>query len=333
MKAICYKNTKTNLPGWEDTVHIEQKFGYAYETPTHFVHFYGKEPYYIISVGLTTIEGKAGYSSLEDWVKQRFGAEEIKEMKYDVGHTVEGVWRPSLYFWEDTCSALKINISKQTAQEQAIRLLVQELDNLLFYIDPSVEGLESYSHKTRELLILSCTEVENQWHSFFHGNDVLPQNGRYYTTNDYVKLSSILYLNDFFIKLRTGSYQEKITPFLSWNITNPTTSLVWYDAYNKTKHDSYNYFNQAKLKYVIDSIAANIILYAVRYSPVALINNTNVFSATINQMFYIGMENADICSFYLPEIDTSKIERQDCFVFDSYREKLNKNWVVDSFVL
>jgi len=179
MKAICYRNTKTNLPGWVNTVHVEQKYGYAYETPTHFVHFYGKEPYYIISVGLTTIEGKAGYSSLEDWARQRFGAEEIKEMLHDVGHTVEGVWRPSLYYWEDTCSALNVKTSEQVAQEQSIRLLVQELDNLLFYIDPSAEGLESYSHKTRELLIISCTEVENQWRSFFQRNNSVPQNGRF----------------------------------------------------------------------------------------------------------------------------------------------------------
>ena len=333
MKAICYKNTKTNLPGWVNTVHLEQKYGYAYETPTHFVHFYGKEPYYIISVGLTTIEGKAGYSSLEEWVKQRFGAEEIKEMKYDVGHTIEGVWRPSLYFWEDTCSALKVNISKQVAQEQSIRLLVQELDELLFYIDPSTEGLESYSHKTRELLILSCTEVENQWHTFFQRSNFSPLNERFFTTNDYVKLLGRLYLNDYFVKLRAGSYQAKIVPFLLWDSANPTTSLTWYDAYNKTKHDRYINFNQAKLKYVIDSIAANIILYAVQYSPLALINNTTVFSATINQMFYIGMENVDICSFYLPEIDTSIIERQDCFVCDAYMEKLNKNWVVDPIIL
>ncbi len=333
MKAICYRNTKTNIPRWVNTLHVEQKYGYAYETPTHFVHFYGKEPFYIISVGLTAIEGKAGYSCIEDWVKERFGAEDIKEMIYDVGHTIEGVWRPSLYYWDDSCSALRIDMSEQVSQEQAIRLLVQKLDKLLFYIEPSLEGLESYSHKTRDLLILSCTEVENQWRSFLLKSNTLPQNGRNYTTNDYIKLLNKLYLNDFKIKLRNNLYQVKISPFATWSASNPTASLAWYEAYNKTKHDRYNNFSQAKLRYVIDSIVANIVLYAVRYSPLVLINNTNDFSATINQLFSISMENVDIRTFYLPEIETPENFTSECFVYDSYQEGLNKEWIVDPLVL
>lgn len=333
IKSICYKNTKTNLPGWVNTVHIEQKYGYAYETPTHYVHFYGKEPFYIISVGLTVTERKSSFPTLEEWVKHHFGASEIIEMNHEVGHTIESIWRPSLFFWEDTCSALKIDNTEQISQEQSIRLLVQQLDNLLLYIEPSVEGLDCYSHKTRELLILACTEVENQWRSFLQRAGITPANGRDYTTNDYVKLAHKLFLNDYCIKLRSISYSSKLRPFTNWNSVNPTKSLIWYDAYNKTKHDRNSNFNQAKLKYIIDAISANIILYAVRFSPLSLINNTNIFSTTINQMFSIAMENSDIRTFYLPEIDTSKIQNGDCIVFDSYREKLNNNWVVDPIVL
>ena len=204
MKAICYKNTKTNLPGWVDNVHLEQKYGYAYETPTHYVHFYGKESFYIISVGLTVTEGKAKYKSLEDWVKYRFGADEIQVMTRDVGHVLEGIWRPSLYYWYDTCNALRINESEQVAQEQSIRLLVQKLDELLMYIEPSIEGLECYSYKTRELLILSCTEVENQWRSILVHNKITPINGKDYTTKDYAKLINKIFLTDFSIRLRNN---------------------------------------------------------------------------------------------------------------------------------
>ena len=107
---------------------------------------------------------------------------------------------------------------------------------------------------------------------------------------------------------------------------------MWYDAYNKTKHDRYNSFSDAKRKFIIEAIAANIVLYAIRYSPLSLINNSTVFSATINQMFTIEMENVDIKSFYIPELDTSKIMTDDCIVFDSYRDKLNKEWKVDNIL-
>ena len=120
MKAICYKNTKTNLPGWIDTVHIEQKYGYAYETPTHYVHFYGKESFYIISVGLTVTEAKTSYATIEEWVKYRFGAEDIQEMTCDVGHVLDGIWRPSLYYWSDICTALQIDAKLNSVAKHII---------------------------------------------------------------------------------------------------------------------------------------------------------------------------------------------------------------------
>lgn len=59
MTGITYKNTKTTLPRWENTLHIEQPRGYAYETDTHFVHIYGSDKhFYVISTGLTVLEKK-----------------------------------------------------------------------------------------------------------------------------------------------------------------------------------------------------------------------------------------------------------------------------------
>jgi len=97
MKAYTYQNTKTNIPYFKETTHVSQKFDYGYETDTHFVHFYGKESFYIISVGLTVIEAKTPTTYL-DWVEERFRAIEIEEMNIEVGHTVDSVWHPSLFF-------------------------------------------------------------------------------------------------------------------------------------------------------------------------------------------------------------------------------------------
>ena len=331
MKGLCYENTSTNLPGWVNTVHHEQKFGYAYETDTHFVHFYGKEAYYIISVGLTVTEKKSG--SLEDWCVRRFGATNIKTMQVAIGHSIESLWRPSLYYWDDTCAALKINDSEQLSEESALRVLIQQLDNLLLYIEPSSSGLDCYSHKTRELLILSCTEVENQWRAILDKAEVLPSNGRTYSTNDYSRLIGKVFLEEFSVKLRSISSTPVIKPFVNWTIANPTKSIKWYDSYNETKHNRESHFDSAKLRFVIESVAANLVLYSVRFSPLSLINNTNNFSSMVNQVFNISMDGSNRESFYLPLLDTSKIQRQECIVFDSYREKLNAPWIVDKLVL
>jgi|JI9StandDraft_1071089.scaffolds.fasta_scaffold12222_4 hypothetical protein len=331
MRAICYENTLTNLPGWVNTVHIEQKYGYAYETDTHFIHLYGKEPFYIISTGLTVSEGKNG--SLNDWALRRFGARNIQPMTLEVGHTIEGIWRPSLYFWEDICSAIKVQLEEQLSEESALRILVQQLDNLLLYIEPSQDGLESFGHKTRELLILACTEIENQWRSLLEKSGTLPTNGRAFTTQDYVKLIAPTYLQEFSLNLRNNLFPVDIKPFLTWNSALPTQSLAWYNAYNETKHNRDGHFSSAKLRHVIDAIAANIIFYSIRFSPLSLINNTNAFSGIVNQMFTIKMNDSDRTSFYIPLIDNTKIQRSDCIVIDSYREKLNENWITQNLVL
>ena len=332
MKAICYENTQTNVKNLRGDWHIEQKYGYAYETPTHYVHFYGKEPYYIISVGLMITERKQSGITLNDWVINNFGATNIQSMTMEVGHTIDSVWRPSLYFWDDICTALNVDTSEQISQEQSIRLLVKQLDDLLFYIEPSKSGLQSYSHKTRELLISACTEVENQWKSLLTRAKYTSRN-TYFSTRDYIKLLPKLYLQDFSITLRNSTYTQKITPFQFWNSTQPTQSLDWYNAYNATKHDRYNNFSEAKLIHVINAVSANIVIYSARFSPISIINNSNLLSPMFNQVFMITLENSDRKNFYLPLIDTTKILTDEIIVHDAYGEQLNSQWTVDPLTL
>src|SRR5690242_12333578 len=80
---------------------------------------------------------------------------------------------------------------------QSVRLLIERLDELFLYIEPSANSLLTYGHKTRELLILACTEVENAFRHYFRVSNTPPINGREYTTNDYVKLHPTLFLPEF----------------------------------------------------------------------------------------------------------------------------------------
>lgn len=62
MNGIWYKNTQTNIPYFENTTHLQQKLGYAYETNSHYVHLFGRNiRFNAISVGLTVIEKKMGH--------------------------------------------------------------------------------------------------------------------------------------------------------------------------------------------------------------------------------------------------------------------------------
>ena len=284
MTAISYRNTKTNLPGWVDTVHLEQPRGMAYETATHFVHFYSRDSgLYVVSVGLTATEKKAG--SLPDWAIRVFGADDIKNAIHPVGSAVRGVWRPGLYFLQEVLQGLGNSEAELRSSEQSLRLLVERLDELLLYIEPDAHGLKAYSHKTRELLILACTEVENSWKHYMRVAGASPLRGTDFTTRDYVRLLTPLYLAEFEITARPYSAIAELRPFAGWDANAPTRSLVWYDAYNKTKHDRTNYFSEATLAMCFSAIAANLAMFCVRFSPFPLLEGPGTLAPLINQLF------------------------------------------------
>jgi len=159
MGAIVYLNTTTTLPGWVPTVHVQTPQGFAYETPTHFVHLYGSgSALWILSTGLVATEKKAGL--LADWVTRVFGAQDIKPSIHPVGHTIRGVWRPGLYFFEEIAQGLGVAEPEQRSAEQALRLLIERLDELLLYIEPNSNGLKAYGHKTRVILPRNSGHLE-----------------------------------------------------------------------------------------------------------------------------------------------------------------------------
>lgn len=333
MRAITYKNTKTTLPGWVNTVHIGNPRGYAYETDTHFVHFYGRDSgLYVISTGLTVIQKKSG--TLNDWVVDTFGAKEIIQLNLEVGQSIEGVWRPALYFNTDTFQALNVTRTEMRLVEQALRLLINRLDELFLYIEPSTNGLQTYSHKTRELLILASTEVENSWK--YYMNKVAtsrPINNRTFTTKDYVKLVDKLYLKEYEFTLKTYSTIPSIIPFENWNAINPTTSLNWYDSYNKTKHNRDDHFSDATLLNCIQAVVANLVMYCVRFSPFTLFDQSNTFSSLVNQHFEVKLRNATPENFYLHEIELPTDTRSDLFCYDSVKAGHTKPFVIKQLTI
>jgi hypothetical protein len=333
MKAITYTNTKTTVPNWVNTLHERQAKGYAIETPTHYVHYYGQDkPYYTISVGLTAMEKKDGTTTLEEWVIKTFGAINIQPMKLEAGVVIDGVWRPGLHNLTQIVQALAISESEKRNYEQVISLLIERLEDLFLYIYPDSAGLSTYGHKSRELLILACTEVENSWK--YYMNKVYGiASAKRYTTNDYVKLNEKLYLKDF--QFIIGAYPAipTVRPFGGWNNTAPTISLNWYDAYNKTKHDRDANFSEATLWQCIQAVVANLVLYSVRFSPQELPNQRNKFSALYNAHFRFELINTDPTTFYITKLDLPTGGREDLFIFDSVKNNFNLPFNINPLTL
>lgn len=330
MKAICYKNTKTTIPNFIGALHEEQQYGYAYKNKDFFIHLYGSaSEINTISPGLTVVEKCKNNITLQDWVIDTFGATEIKKMKNDVGVSKKLIWRPGLLYHNELKQALDYDDFDKKNSEQSLTILLQKLNDILLYIEPSKNSKKAYSHKLRELLILSCTEFENQIASILKKHNILPI-GKYYTTQDYVKINSIAYLYNYSINFKNYMIFDKIIPFKGWNAKKPTLSLKWYDSYNKTKHDKNLYFNESTLLNVINSIAANIIIYCTKFGPYSLYNDMSFLSSLIHQMISINFEKDLKRTFYLPLIEIPSDSRDDLFIYDSYAHNHNKLWILST---
>jgi hypothetical protein len=320
MRALTYRNTRTD-PRWSrEPLHEVIPRGYGYEHDVHYVHVGGH------TSGLWTFDhgdagtiadGKGQGGELRRWVEETFGAEDVTEMQLEVGNVISGVWRPGLYYQDQTLQALGGSEEALRSAEQALRLLVERLDELLLYIEPSANGLASYSHKTRELLILACTEVENQLKQYLRLAGYEKEEDL--SMNDYVKLEPRLYLREFVLALRPYEGINPLAPFRGWDATRPTRSLSWYDACNKTKHDRSRHFEEATLTNCLSAVAANIVLFCARWGPFFLLHGSGPLSSLVNQLFRIELNDPDVTSFYVPLLTLPPVYGQGFIYFDRTR--------------
>ncbi|TOO91959.1 hypothetical protein CGH25_23090 [Vibrio parahaemolyticus] len=229
-------------------------------------------------------------------LSQTIGSD-AKESKYDLGKVIQGVWRPGLCI--DIPIALSIDELELRRAKSDLKILIDKLHEILLFVEPDTNGLQAYGHKIRELLILACTEVESSWVSYFrlagHGNARL-------TTNDYVKLNEKLRLFEYQVSFKNHPFNIKMKPFDSWDVANPTKSLTWYDAYNKTKHNKAESFSCATLDSCFHAIAANIVMFCARFSPYELLEKNDVCSNSVNEHFVIELIEPSIEHFYIPSI-------------------------------
>lgn len=330
MKSITYKNTQTPS-GWVSNLHESLPRGYAYETNTHFIHIYGAEDsLWVMSPGMATAQAKEG--SLDDWARQTFGAEEIEILDGAVGQTTAGVWRPGISHYDHIRQGLSTTDNERHAALQAVRLLLERLDELFLYIEPCPTSLDTYSNKTRELLILACTEVENTWQHYMRAAQHSPSTGRGFTTNDYIRLLAPLRLSEFELVPKPYSIPPS-QPFLGWSATQPSKSLTWYDAYNLTKHDRHTHFDKATLKTCIDAVCAHLVMFSVRFSPYPLYHEGGTVTALFRQLFDIGLRGCSPTSFYVPFAQLPANQRSQLTAVDIQRLKYLQPWSVQPLTL
>lgn len=238
----------------------------------------------------TTICDRARYS-IEDVLKNYLEYELIKKEKKEIGIKYKYIWKPLMNV--KISEELGFSTVELCRAKRDLAILIQKLQEILLYVEPSPEGLKTFSHKIKELLILACTDVENSF-KFYNLGD----NER---TTDYIKILDFVDLTKYNISLIGYASSFKCCPFLNWNKKETTKSLPWYHAYTQLKHDSLNNFHLATLENCLNAIAAKLILFAVRYTPMSLYNEFDTCSQLARSSLDYRIEETD--DIYIPIIE------------------------------
>ena len=139
-----------------------------------------------------------------------------------------------------------------------LELILEELKKVFRVIEPTIDNKDSYGNTLRNIIILSCTEIDCMMNNILKSNGYNVKDDRY-TTNDYVKLKGALRLDEYSLEFNEYEGMGVFSPYSHWNKEQPTQSIPWYDIYNKVKHD-----RQTNLKYASMDIAlASISSYAI----------------------------------------------------------------------
>lgn len=228
---------------------------------------------------------------IQDVVQRMFELDIYKKQTLEIGIKEKHIWKPLLI--GDMGKELDYTVYELCKAKRDLSVLIQKLQEILLYVEPATNCLQTYSHKLRELLILACTEFECSFKGYNFGNNE--------RTSDYIKILDFVDLKKYKIELAGYSETFQSMPFANWNSAEPTKSLPWYYAYTQTKHNKTGSFNLATLENCINAICANIIMFTIRYSPHSLYNEMDVCSSLIRNTFALRIEDTE--DIYIPIIE------------------------------
>lgn len=208
----------------------------------------------------STIESNVSSDTLKDWIAKSFGDINVTESEYIPGTFYKRIWRPLVCVgsFHKAISQKKLNESFVS-----LRILLNKLEELFKTVEPTTANLKVYGYRIREIILLACMEVESSWSAVLKENEY--SSGNRFTTNDYVKLANPMFLDGYEMSFQSYHNFPPFTPFENWDKGNPTESLSWYDAYNKTKHDREENLKFATLENAVKSVGAAVVMFHAQF--------------------------------------------------------------------
>lgn len=189
----------------------------------------------------------------------------LTKMTLDCGERYRNIYRP-LYtsFFTDIYDVNPLqNISPDHYVDPAIEnlrdynnyirqfeLIIDELFDIFKVVSPHSRTMEVFGNAIRNVLILSCTEVDSLMKAVLSGNGFKKDKP---TMEQYWHLRIPMKLSEYTLAFRNITEIGRRSPFGIWTPNDSFKSLTWYKAYNDVKHDRIKNFKAANLENAINA--------------------------------------------------------------------------------
>ena len=263
---------KPNITPGDMNPHFYPDFATFFDAPYAFAYedscFYYALSKDIPFNHLAIEEQKSKYTTLEDWIKNKFKATDIRPSLNQAGKFYKRMWHPPNYLSPES---LISNPESYTQSLVVIELLIKKMNELFLTIEPTEKNIHVFGLKIRELLLLACMEVEASWKGVLKEHEYIKNSKnseQHWNTTDYIKLLEPMCLANYTLALRSYPNFPRFRPFSCWSQKpkfGPTKSLYWYNAYNNTKHDREASLNEATLLHAIHSVGAVVVMFCAQF--------------------------------------------------------------------
>lgn len=186
-------------------------------------------------------------------------------------------------------------------------LLIQnDIQKLFEYIEPVDKNKRAYSHRTHELFIRVCIEIEANCKAILRENGYIRKKEDSWNMSDYCIIEKTHKLSEYEIWLpRWDGKYGHYKPFSSWA---KDETLSWYQYYNIVKHDIHSNFIHANIKNLVEATSGLVALLSAQFFNEDFSNNAGFL---VLQGSGDGMESAIGDYFRVKYPDWDEKDRYD----------------------
>lgn len=149
---------------------------------------------------------------------------------------------------------------------RAFKLILSDFDELLNYVEPCDQNLETVSLKIHELLVRTCIEIEANFTAILRENNY--GNGKWNLEKDFSKIELSHKLSEYRVRMPLWKGTSDIRmPFKNWSDRSKKNwhILPWYQANNKSKHYRHEHFDKATFGNLIDALGGLVVLLSAQF--------------------------------------------------------------------